>query len=169
MQWEWRWPKNSFLAASKRVCIDLCEQVLEVEGLRRDRGKTFLRGRLRTREGFMRVLGLSGPSAEECDRPVSWLARFRSTGEGRRRRGSAASDAAKEGPPPFVWREFPDRAALDRWLERAHPEDLEIMAWMGNGQFVFEEDRSAAAPVPAPIDGDWLRPGCWDRGLGEPG
>jgi len=69
--WVWRWPRKTFLYATKRIIIDLGFEVFEMFELGMDKmNRVILHGRFRSRKSFMKAVGLREPPDHQMERPI---------------------------------------------------------------------------------------------------
>lgn len=147
--WKWNWPRTSFASTTKIVCFDLGREVLvgEKGGIRQHGGddvrdevrEVIVTGRTIPRDRFLEKLSLIAPSEEELRAAVSYIARWRS---------ETARKATADGEPracSFRMREFRDRGALERFIQREPRDELRVWAWLGTGK--LEEFMDLAAPA----------------------
>lgn len=147
--WEWRWPRTSFLAARKAICIDLCSRILVAETIMKDGRAVVLYGRMLARNRFLEELGLTSPTADDRSRVMSYLVQYRRAGDRMIKDGPEATP--RTAPYPMEWREFATQNQLDRWRNRHQLEAVDVYLWHADGSLTTDE----GDPVRSAIDPTW--------------
>ncbi|WP_242343592.1 MULTISPECIES: competence protein CoiA family protein [Anaeromyxobacter] len=139
--WLWRRPRTSFLAAKKRLFIDLGEEVLEVADKQASRKEGFLLlGRMERRDHFLNRAGLRPLDTTEEERVLSLLVRYLPKDHGRAqdRPGFHWNDKG----PSRRWREFATGAQLERWRTAWKPAEHEVFEWHSSGRLAEREEET---------------------------
>jgi len=150
--WSWLWPRKSFLAARRRVFLDLGTSVLEVKGFeevtnlspgrRRLANGFYLHGEEVSRDAFIERARLRPVAADERPRTVGFIAEWRPPS----REPQSVPRLGlyrHRGPPGLRRREFRSEALLRRWAARGPRAELSLLRWMGDGSVVELRNSSA--------------------------
>lgn len=139
--WLWRRPRTSFLAAKKRLFIDLGEEVLEVADKQVSRKEGFvLVGRMERRDRFLSRAGLRPRENTEEERLLSLLVHYlpKDHGPGRARQVGHWNDKG----PSRRWREFANEVQLERWRTAWKPAEHKVFEWHSTGRLAERDDES---------------------------
>jgi competence protein CoiA len=140
--WYWRWPRTSFIQATKRVLLDLGDELLNARRIFAPQPgwlRVTIEGRRLPRNKVLRDLGLRPVEEPEAREVVSYIAEWRVE--------QIERDGSGGGGPRLITRrrEFYDRVHLDRWIERRDGDYEAIFKWMGDGSLVpLEPDQDVA-------------------------
>lgn len=146
--WKWRRPRKSFLAAKKRLFIDLGDQVMEVaEKLETRREGFLLLARLESRDQFLLRAGLRPNHTTEYGRVLSLLVRYLPEDHGRVQ--VSPSTHGDEKGPSRRWREFATGSQLERWRTARKPAEHDVFEWLSSGHLAEHQEEDlivAGAP-----------------------
>jgi hypothetical protein len=139
--WRWRRPRTSFLAAKKRLFIDLGDEVLEVAEKQASRTDGFLLlGRKERRDEFLKRAGLRPLDATEDGRVLSLLVRYLPHDHGRAQEVPGVHRDDKGSSRR--WREFATGAQLERWRTAWKPAEHEVFEWHSSGRLAEREEKT---------------------------
>jgi hypothetical protein len=152
--WAWLWPRKSFMAARKRVFLDLGRTVVEVKefrevlkGLPSRDGLApgfYVYGEEISRDQFLRRARLRPVDHVERETTVSLIAEWRVLSRPHDRTPDLNKEVLRR-------REFRSVEAFRRWQDKVERKDLALLQWRGDGELAELELEARMAGRQPPV------------------